>query len=170
MNPCGHVSHDIAESAHVVLVQRCIDLIQQAERRWVEIEYGKYERHGGQSLLAARQQVNGAVLLSWRPGHDGHACRQDVVADELEVGVPTAEQPGKLLLEAGVDALVGLLEPVARLLVDPPHGLIEGVQCRGQIGKLAIQVVLTLSLLLQLVDGGQVDLPQLLEVRAHRNE
>ena len=63
---CGHVLHDVAEAADVVLVERRVHLVQQAERRRVQIEDREHERHGGERLLAAGQLVDGAVALAGR--------------------------------------------------------------------------------------------------------
>ena len=56
--------------------------------------------------------------------------------------------------------LEGVLEARARLLVDLAHGLLERGQRIGQVGELAIQVVLALGLLLELIDRGEIDLSQ----------
>ncbi len=81
-----------------------------------------------------------------------------------------AEQARKLLLQAGIDALEGLLEPRAGLLVDPAHGLLEGIQRRGEVRVLAVEVLLALGLLLQLIDRGEIHLAELLQVDAHLRE
>ena len=36
--------------------------------------------------------MNGAVSLPWWPRHYGHACRQQIVAGEFQVGMATAKQ------------------------------------------------------------------------------
>ena len=59
-----------------------------------------------------------------------------------------------------------MLEARARLLVDLAHGLFERAERRGDVGELPVEVFLALARFLQLVDGGQVHLAQLLEVRA----
>src|SRR3954469_13081308 len=107
LHPLRHLSHDIAESPHIVLIERRIHLIQKTERGWIEVENRKYQRHRGQGLLTTGQQVNGAVLLTGRTRHDGHARREDVIADQFQVGMSPTEQPRKLLLHAGIDLLKG---------------------------------------------------------------
>ena len=78
----------------------------------------------------------------------------------------TAEQPRELVLEAGVDAIEGVLEARAGFLVDLAHRLFERVERLGEIGELAVEILLALALFLQLVDGGEVHLAELLEVGA----
>ena len=90
--------HDVAEAADVVLIERRVHLVEQAERRRIEIEDREHQRHGGERLLAARQLVDGAVALARRARHDGDAGGQRIVAHELEIGMAAAEQPREFLL------------------------------------------------------------------------
>src|SRR5439155_70591 len=85
----------------------------------------KIQRYRGQGFLTARKQVDRAVTLTRRTGHHRDTGRQDVLAHELEIGVAAAEKTWKFLLEPGIDALEGLLEARAGLLVDALHGLLE---------------------------------------------
>src|SRR6202012_5406595 len=91
---------------------------------------------------------------------------ENIVADELQISMATAEQPRKLLLHAGIDALESLFKARARLLVDTAHRLIQRLERRGQILELPIEILLALAPLLELVAGGQIDLTQLVHVRA----
>ena len=45
-----------AEPLHVGVVERCVDLVEQAERRRADAEQRQQERHRGERLLTARQQ------------------------------------------------------------------------------------------------------------------
>ena len=47
------------------------------------------------------------------------------------------------------------------------HRLLESLQCRGEVGKLPVEIFLALGLFLQLVNRGEVDLAELLDVTAH---
>ncbi|MNV99983.1 hypothetical protein D3C71_1954200 [compost metagenome] len=58
----------------VGIVQRRIDLVEHAERCGVQLEDGKHQRQCGQCLLAAGQQMDGAVLLARRSRHDRYPC------------------------------------------------------------------------------------------------
>src|SRR4029077_10860453 len=129
-----------------------------------------HERHSGQGLLAAREQMNGAVLLAGRPRHHGNARGELVLAHELEIGVSAAKEPWELLAQAGVDALEGVLEARARLAIDTPHRFGEGIERRGEIGELAIEVLLALALVAQLIDRGEIDRTEPLGVGAGLGE
>jgi hypothetical protein len=59
--------------------------------------------------------VDRAVALAGRARHDRDASLEHVLADELEIGVAAAEEPRELLLQAGVDAVEGVLEARAGL-------------------------------------------------------
>ena len=62
----------------------------------VELEDGEHQRDGGERLLAARQQVDGLVLLARRLGHDLHAGVEDFVAGHDEPRLAAAEQLGNM--------------------------------------------------------------------------
>src|SRR4051812_1749607 len=113
-----HLLDDVAEAADVVLVERRIHFVQQAERRRVQVEDGEHQRHRRERFLAARQLVDAAVALARRARHDGHAGRQRVLAHQLEIDVAAAEQLGKLVLQARIDAVERVFEAGARFLVD----------------------------------------------------
>ena len=46
-------SHDVAEAPDVVLVERRVHFVEQAERRRIQVEDREHQRHGGERLLAA---------------------------------------------------------------------------------------------------------------------
>src|SRR5579871_4526428 len=138
LHSCRHFFNDIAETPDVVLIQRGVDLIQKTEWCRIELENRENQRHGGQRLLTARQQVDGAVFLARGTCHDGNAGRENIFADQLQVRMTAAEQLRKLLLEAGIDSLERFLEASPGFLVDPAHRLIEGLERRGQVGKLTV--------------------------------
>ena len=91
-------SHDVAEAADVVLVERRVDLVQQAERRGIQLEDREHQRDRGQRLLAARELVDGAVALARRARHDRDAGVEHVFARELQIGMAAAEQLRELVL------------------------------------------------------------------------
>jgi hypothetical protein len=108
--------HDVAEAADVVLVERRVDFVQQAERRGIQVEDREHQRDGGERLLATRELVDAAVALARRARHHGHAGRERIFAHQFQVGVAAAEQLGNFLLQAGVDAIERVLEACARFL------------------------------------------------------
>ncbi len=81
-----------------------------------------------------------------------------------------AEQARELLAQPHVDALEGVLEARACLLVDAPHRLGQRVERGGEVGELTVEVFLALRLLAQLVDGGEVHRPEPLDVGARLGE
>ena len=89
---------DVAEPADVVFVERRVHFVEDAERRGIQVEDREHQRHGGERLLAARELVDAAVALAGRPRHDGDAGLENVFADQLEIGMATAEQLGEFVL------------------------------------------------------------------------
>ena len=69
-------------------------------------------------------------------------------------------------MQAGVDAVERVFEARARFLVDLAHRLFERGERGGDVGELAVEVFLALARFLQLVDGREVHLAELLEVGA----
>src|SRR6185436_1242965 len=159
-----HVLDGLAEAPDVVVVERRVDLVQQTERRRIELEDREHERHRGQRLLAARQLVDRAVPLARRTRHDRNARVEDVLAGQLQVSVTAAEQFREALLQTGIDAVERVLEARARLAVDLADRRFERFERVGQILELAVQVFLALGLVLELVDGREVHLPEALDL------
>ena len=88
--------------ADVGIIQWRIHLVKQAERRRIQPENRKHERHGRQGLFAAGQQVNARDPLSGRPRHDTHTGRQQVFAGEatrLIYGTEEAQEGRDQFLE-----------------------------------------------------------------------
>src|SRR5690606_13946843 len=101
--------------------------------------------------------VNGAVALARRARHDRHAGGEKIVLGQLERGAAAAEQLREELLESLVQLVEGLLETGPGLAVDFSNYAFEGLQGTHQVGVLGVEVGLALGLLLELVDGDQVD-------------
>ncbi len=72
--------HQVAEAQRVGVVERRVDLVEQAERRRVELEQREHQRDRGERLLAAREQVDAGVALARRVRHDLHAGVEDLLA------------------------------------------------------------------------------------------
>ena len=64
--------HQVAEALGVGVVQRRVHLVEQAERRRVELEQREHERDRGERLLAAGEQVDGGC--SSCPGGCAMTC------------------------------------------------------------------------------------------------
>src|SRR5208283_4272904 len=79
----------------------------------------------------------------------------------------SAEQPRKLLLEAGIHPVEGILEARARFAVDLPHRRFESLERVGQILALPVQILLALGLLFELADRREIHLAQALDLSLH---
>src|SRR5690606_8341314 len=157
LNAVRHLLDDLRKTADVRIVERRVDLVEQTERRRIQLEDRKYQRNRGQRLLTAREQMNRARLLAGRARHDRDTGGQQVLAVELEIGVSAAEQAREKAPQTLVRLLVSVLELRTRLTIDLADGFLEGLERLGEIVKLRVEVGLALGLLLELVDCGQVD-------------
>jgi len=100
----AHFADQRREATDIGFIERCVDLVEQAERRRVQAENREYERHGRQRFFAAGQQRNRAHAFAGRPRHDRYAGREQIVTGQFQMRVPAAEQAREQLLHAGVDA------------------------------------------------------------------
>ena len=115
LHALGHLLDDLREAPDVRVVERCVDLVEQAERRRVQLEDREHERDGRQRLLAARQQMNRADLLAGRARHDRDARGEHVLAVHLEIRLAAAEEPREQAAEAVIRLVERILETRARL-------------------------------------------------------
>jgi len=76
----GHPVEKVAEALDIGIVERRVDLVENADRRRIGEEQSEDERDGGQRLLAARQQGQGRQALARRLRHDLEPRFQRVVA------------------------------------------------------------------------------------------
>src|SRR5262249_24616973 len=108
-----------AEAIDVRVVERSINLVEHADRRWVGQEDREDERQGRQSLLTAGQQRESCRLLSRWLGDDLEPALKGILAfDHLEARLASAEEGREELLEVGVDLIESLLKPLTGLLVE----------------------------------------------------
>src|SRR5688572_22441688 len=70
--------HDQVEAAVVGLVQRRVDLVEDAERAGLALEDAHQQRDAGHRLLAAGELADRRGLLARRVGHDLDAGLEDV--------------------------------------------------------------------------------------------
>src|SRR5688500_7458981 len=115
-----HALDEIAETRGVGIVERRVDLVEQAERRRVELEQRKHQRDGGERLLAAREEMDAGVALARGLRHHLHAGVEDLLAGHGELRLAAAEQRREQLAEMVVDLLKGLAQQLARLAIDAP--------------------------------------------------
>src|SRR5690606_21897474 len=116
------------ESPDVRVVQGRIDLVEQTERRGVELEDREHERNRRQGLLAAGQQMDRAVSFARRPRHDRHARIEHILAVQLEIRMPAAEEARKQAPEPLIRPLESFLESRPRLPIDLANRLLERLE------------------------------------------
>src|SRR5690606_38121758 len=109
------------------VVERRVDLVEQAERRRIELEQREHERDRRQRLLAARQQVDRRVALAGRLREHLDAGVEDLVAGKDQARLAAAEELGEQLAEVTVDRVVGLLQQLARLAIDLADRVLDRV-------------------------------------------
>src|SRR3954462_3968455 len=102
-----HALDQLAEARGVRVVERSVDLIEQAEGRRVELEHGKHERNGGECLLAAGQEMDAGIALARRLRHDLHAGVQYFLAGHDQLRFAAAEERREKRAEVLVDGLEG---------------------------------------------------------------
>ena len=143
--------------ADIGLVERRIDLVEQAERRRIQPEDREHQRDRSQRLFAAGEERNRADALARRARHDGDAGREQVIAGQLQIGVSAAEQTREQLLDAGIDAIERFLEARARFLVDLADRAFERFERGRKVGELRVEIGLALRLFVEFLDRGEID-------------
>ena len=101
--------------------------------------------------------MNGAVFLARRPCHDGNPCFQQVLTRKFKVRIAAAEHFREQRLEPPIDLIERLLEALPGFAIDLAYGVVQGLQRFHQIFMLTVQIGLTLTLNLILLDGRKVD-------------
>ena len=110
---------EFGEAAHVGLVERSVDLVQDAERRGLELEDADQQRERGQRLFSAREQQDVLQLLARRRSDDVDAALVRILrVGELHEGLAAAKELREGHREVLVDDLEGLIELHARDVVD----------------------------------------------------
>ena len=170
LHAIGHVFHQLAESHCVDVVQRRVDLVEQAEWRRVQLEYGEYQRDSRQCLLTAGEQMNAGIAFTGRASHHRDTGAQQIVVGELQIGMPAAEQTRKHDAQTLVDLLEGILETRTGLAIDFLNRGRQCIQRLLQILVLGIQIELPLRLLIVFLDGRQVDGSKTVDAPFHGGE
>ena len=153
----AHAGYQLGVTLGVRIVEWGIDLIEQAKRCRVELEYGKHQRNRGQGFFATRQQMNGLVFLARRLRHDLHTGIQNLFACHHQLGVAAAKQLGEHLAKVLVHGSKGAGQQVARFCINLFDGIFK--RCHGlvQVSRLRIQKLLALTRSAQLFECRQVD-------------
>ena len=104
----AHFVEQIAEALDVIVVERRVDLVEDADRRGVGQEHGEDERKRRQRLLAAREQRQRLRLLARRLGDELEPGLERIVGfDQLQLGLAALEQGLEQVLKVPVDDLEG---------------------------------------------------------------
>src|SRR5262245_7356047 len=114
-----HTAQHLHEPADVGVVERRVDLVEQAERARLVLEHAEHQGDGGQRLLAAGEELHALQALAGRLRDDLDAALERIVfVEQREAGAAAAEERAERLLEVAVDGGERLAEPLLRRLVD----------------------------------------------------
>src|SRR5262245_26010973 len=106
-----HAAKHLYEPSDVRIVERRVDLVEQAEGARLVLEEAKHQRNRRERLLAAGKQLNALQPLARRLRDNLDAAFERIVlVEEGQAGAAAAEQRGKRFLEASVDGLERLVE------------------------------------------------------------
>ena len=154
---CMPAQH-LDEPSDVGIVERRVDLVEQAERAGLVLEEREHQRDRGQRLLAAGEQLDALQALARRLRDDLDAALDRVVlVEQGQPGASAAEERAEDLLEVTVDGGERLGEPLPGRFVDALDGL-GGLGNRvDQVLALRRQEGVAGFELVELVDGHHVD-------------
>src|SRR5712691_3848291 len=160
-----HVAHRAYESIVIDLVERRVDLVEDAERARLVAEDGKEERQRRERALPAGEQGDRLVFLSRRLRDQLDAALEDVfLIEELHSRCAAAEERGENLTKELIGCRKRVAEPLPRGDVDLPDRAAQRLDRLHQIVALRAQERLALLQLLMLFDGQDVDRSDALEM------
>src|SRR5437868_14049112 len=138
----GGLGDDAAEAVDIGIVERRIDLVEDADRRRVGQEHGEDQCDRGQCLLAPRQQREVLQTLPGRARQDVEAAVERVaIADPGKLGLAAAEQALEQLAEMAVELIECREQPTTPFLVQRADALPQPRNRGGQILALALQAL-----------------------------
>src|SRR6185295_14934077 len=143
------------------VVERRVDLVEQAERRRVELEQRAHQRDRGERLLAARKEMDARVSLARRVRHHLYPGIEDLFAGHEELRLAAAEEHGEQRAEMAVHAVEGLAQQLAGLAVDAPDGVLQRLHRLLEVGGLRVEVPLALAARVELLERRQVNRAEL---------
>src|SRR5262249_44887136 len=159
-----HLLHELAETLRIVIVERGIDLIEQAERRRIELKQGEHQGQRREGLFAPGEQVNRAVLLAGRLRDDLYSCVEDLVTGQHQARSSPCEQRREHLAKMPVDLIEGSLQALPSFATDRPGRIRRGRDRLVQIPRLSTEVFFALARRPQLLERSQVDRAELLDL------
>ena len=102
--PATHFIEQTAEAIDIRIVQRSVDFVEDADRRWPREKNGKDQGCRRQGLFAPRHQSQGSKPLSGGAGVDLEACVQRVLTiRQTKFGFAAFEQCGEQRSEMVID-------------------------------------------------------------------
>ena len=107
----AHPAQVLGKPAHVGVIQRGLDLVQNAERSRVDGQNRKVAADGHQRLLAARESFQVLDDLARRCHPDANAAGEDIaLVFQDQAGLTAAEQLGKDTAKVFVDGTEAVRE------------------------------------------------------------
>src|SRR5262249_53590227 len=99
-----HATQHLDESTDIRVVERGIDLVEQAERAWLVLEQAEHQRDGRERLLPTRQQLHALQAFARRLRDDLDAAfKRVVLVEQRQPGATTAKQGAESLLKVVID-------------------------------------------------------------------
>src|SRR5262245_40472666 len=156
-----HTAQHLDEAADVGVVERRVDLVEQAERARLVLEHAEHQRDGGERLLAAREELHALQALAGRLRDDLDAALERIaLVEQREAGAAAAEQRAEHLLEVLVDGGERLAEALAGRLVDALDRFARLRDRLDEILALRRQERVARLELVELLDRHHVDRPE----------
>ena len=165
----AQLAQRVGEAADVRLVERGVDLVEDAERDRVDGQHGEEQRDAGQRALPARQHGQALQALAGRPNHDLDPARRIAVAlvRQLERGRAAGEQEPAVLVELLADGAECGVELGADLGVEGRDQLLGRRDRGAQVGVLGRHLLQACGQLAMLLDREGVDRADLCQRTPH---
>ena len=130
-----HRVEQVAKAFDIGIVERGIDLIEDAQGRRVGQEQRKDQRDRRQRLFATRQQSERRQLLARRLRHDLKPRVEGVVAvDHFQMRLAAVEQGAEKLAKVRVDRLERSAQFESPLAVEAADRAAQAMRCLGEVG------------------------------------
>ncbi len=157
----GHILQQSTKPLDIGVIQRRIDLIENAERCGLAAEGSKNKRQRRQCLLTTREKRQGRELLAGRLGKDLQSGLEWVIAaDQPQMRLPTVEHAAEQRLEVSVNLDKNRLKPLAPLFFQHIDRAAQTTDGRSQFFMFAHQMIglaarLAIFFLRQKIDGAE---------------
>src|SRR5438094_903423 len=152
-----HAAEHLDEAADVGIVERRIDLVEEAEGARLVLEHAEHQRDGGQRLLAAREQLDALQpLAGWLRDDLDAALERIGFVEQRQPGAAATEQRAERLLKIAIDGEERFRETLTRRFVDPPDRFARLRDRFDEIVALRRQEPVALVELVELLDRHHV--------------